>query len=402
MSEWTQREKDELAKMVAQGWGRAQMQEVLDKSEGQVAGMVYRLRLRPTTDLDPRLVELRGKLRASYRKNAALSMKKEDMRKLLSEAVFENMELLADQLMPIPEPLLASGTGTPEVAVAMYSDLQLGKRTPDYDSDVAAIRSARYADLVVKLTNIERAAHAIDEIHVWLMGDIVEGELIFPGQEWTIDSGLYSQAIVNGPKIMRQFLDVMLANFKKVKVCAVIGNHGAIGGRQRHNMHPESNADLFAYEIVRMMYREGGEERIEFDIPLDENLGGEYGPWYTVDQIGKFKSMLFHGDQIKGSSSFPWYGFHKKIMGWNSLGNFPEFPMDSFNHAACGHWHVPTTMQFNGITVRVNGTFESYNTYAQMQLASMGMPVQRLMYVHPEKGWVTNERHVQLMEGAGG
>ena len=109
--------------------------------------------------------------------------------------------------------------------------------------------------------------------------------------------------------------------------------------------------------------------------------------------------MLFHGDQIKGSSSFPWYGFHKKILGWNTLGNFPEFPMDSFNHAACGHWHVPTTMDFNGITVRVNGTFESYNTYAQMRLASMGMPRQRLLFVHPDHGWVTSEYHVQLMEG---
>ena len=88
-------------------------------------------------------------------------------------------------------------------------------------------------------------------------------------------------------------------------------------------------------------------------------------------------------------------------MGWNSLGNFPEFPMDAFNHAACGHWHVPTTMKFNGITVRVNGTFESYNTYAQMQLASMGMPSQRLLFVHPGHGWVTSEYEVQLMERAG-
>ena len=396
--QWTDTEKNELRKMYMNGWERPQIVDALGKSAGQVGGMINRLRLKRPEGMDPKIHELRAKLRVAYRKNAALATTRTEMRRLFSEAVEENIELLSDQLTPIPKPIIPAGKGTPEVAVAMYSDLQLGKRTPDYNSEVGGIRSAKYADLVVKLTNIQRAAHPIDEIHVWLMGDIVEGELIFPGQEWTIDSGLYSQAIVNGPKIVRQFLDVMLANFKKVHVSAVIGNHGAIGGRQRTNMHPESNADLFLYEIVRMMYREAGEERITFDIPLEE-AGGEYGPWYTIDQIGNFKSMLFHGDQIKGSSSFPWYGFHKKVLGWNVLGSFPEFPMGEFNHAACGHWHVPTTMHFNGITVRVNGTFESYNTYAQMQLASMGMPVQRLMFVHPQHGWVTNEYHVQLMEG---
>ncbi len=398
MAEWTKREKDELTRMYLAGWERTQMVEVLGKTTGQIGGMVNRLRLKRAESQDPRIHELRAKLRASYRKNAALNMKREDMRQLLGQAVEENLELLSDQLEPIPEPISAKlGDGTPEVAVVMYSDLQLGKRTLDYNTKVGEERSDRYADLVVKLVNIQRAAHPVDEVHVWLLGDIVEGELIFPGQEWTIDSGLYSQAIVHGPRIVKHFLDVMLTNFKKVKVSAVIGNHGAIGGRQRSNMHPESNSDLFLYEIVRMMYREAKEKRIEFDIPLKE--GGEYGPWYTVDKIGNFSSMLFHGDQIRGNNSFPWYGFHKKIMGWSTLGNFPEFPMDSFNHAACGHWHVPTTMHFNGIDVRVNGTFESYNTYAQMQLASMGMPKQRLLFVHPGHGWVTSEYHVQLMEG---
>lgn len=397
MNEWTQREKDDLTQMYHQGWSRTEIADALGRTAGQIGGMVNRLRLKRQEVMDPRVHELRAKLRKAYQDKANLQMTQQEIRKLLSDAVEENIELLADALQPVPEPTIVSGTGSPEVAVAMYSDLQLGKRTPDYNSDVGRERSARYADLVVKLTNIQRAHCPIDEVHVWLMGDIVEGELIFPGQEFLIDSGLYRQAIVNGPSILCQFLDTMLANFKKVHVAAVIGNHGAIAGRQRRNMHPESNADLFTYEIVRTIYRERGEDRITFDIPLTE--GGEYGPWFTVDKIGKFSSMLFHGDQIRGHSTFPWYGFHKKVLGWNVLGNFPEFPMDSFNHAACGHWHVPAEFEMNNIEVRVNGTFESYNTYAQMELASMGLPKQRLLFVHPGHGWVTNEYKVKLWEG---
>lgn len=395
--QWTQKELNELKSMHAKGLTRYQIADTLNKTEGQVAGKIFRAGLRrsePDNQSGPRVLELQAKLRESYRANSKLKMKRHDMRQMMTTAVEENIHLLADQLEPIPSPVIRVASGTPEVAVVMYSDLQLGKRTPDYNSDVGAERSAFYADRVVRLTQIQRSDHPVDEVHVWLLGDIVEGELIFPGQEWTLDSGLYSQAIVNGPKIVKQFLDKMLANFKHVKVSAVIGNHGAIGGRAKANMHPESNADLFLYEIVRMMYRQAEEKRIEFDIPITE--GGEYGPWFAIDKIGNFSSMLFHGDQIRGSNSFPWYGFHKKVVGWHVLGSFPEFPMDAFTHAACGHWHVIHDMEFNGIEVRVNGTFESYNTYAQMQLASMGMPKQRLLFVSPKRGHVTNEYKVRL------
>jgi hypothetical protein len=374
------------------------MQAALGRTQGQINGKINRLReegrLNVTEEDSTRVMELQAQLRKAYRKLDDQKWSQGEARRALSEAVRENLHLL--ELAPAPVPtLLGTGLGTPEVAVVMYSDLQLGKKTPTYNSVIAEERSDRYGDHVTKLVNIQRHAHAVDEVHVWLLGDIVEGELIFPGQAYQIDSGLYRQAIVNGPRIMKKFLDKMLANFKKVHVAAVIGNHGALGGRRlSRDFHPDSNADLFLYEIVRMMYQQAGETRITFDIPLLE--GGEYGPWYTVDRIGNYSSMLFHGDQIKGHSTFPWYGFDKKVKGWSVLGNFPEFPMASFRDAACGHWHVPTSFEVNGIEVRVNGTFESYNMYAQMELASMGMPKQRLMLVHPGHGWVTVEHKVYL------
>jgi hypothetical protein len=370
----------------------------MGKTEGQIGGLINRWKEANQFDGGdaaeaPSLIELQRRLRAAYKKIDAMSWDRLSMRRLLSDAVRENLHIL--DLKPVPAPVTSGGAGSPEVAVMMYSDLQLGKKTPSYNTQVAETRSATYADVAVKLVNIKRHAHPIDEAHVWLLGDIVEGEMIFPGQAYQIDSGLYRQAIVNGPRIVKGFLDTMLANFKKVHVAAVIGNHGALLGRVlSRKLHPESNADLFLYEIVRMMYEQAGEDRITFDIPVME--GSEYGPWYTVDKIGNYSSMLFHGDQIKGHSTFPWYGFDKKVKGWHVLGSFPEFPMESFRDAACGHWHVPTSFEVNGIEIRVNGTFESYNMYAQMELASMGMPKQRMMMVHPDHGWVTDENKVYL------
>ena len=78
---------------------------------------------------------------------------------------------------------------------------------------------------------------------VLALGDIVEGELIFPGQSHLIDSSLYRQVTVDGPRIMHTFFSILLENFKEVEVYWVIGNHGALGGRSRRDYNPETNAD---------------------------------------------------------------------------------------------------------------------------------------------------------------
>ena len=99
---------------------------------------------------------------------------------------------------------------------------------------------------------------------MFAVGDIIEGELIFPGQEHTIDSSLYSQVTVDAPRILTQFFDILLANFKEVEVHWVIGNHGHLGGRNRKNYHPDSNADRMLGKIMDMIYAK--EKRIKFTI----------------------------------------------------------------------------------------------------------------------------------------
>ena len=281
-----------------------------------------------------------------------------------------------------------------EVAVVVMSDWQLGKRTTapafdsgsSYNSEVCEARIREYAQKVSLLTAIQRADHPVNECHVWLLGDLVEGELIFPGQSHRIDASLYRQVALDGPRILGDLLRFLLADFERVHVSAVIGNHGAIGGPVRREMHPESNADLMLYRIVADRFTD--EPRITFDIP--EPVGER--SWYTVDHIGNYSALLFHGDQVRGGfAGMPFYGFYKAINGWAS-GAIRE----PFGDAACGHWHQHATLTFNRRILRVNGSTESYNTWAQEELKAMGDPSQRLMFVHPENGQVTAEYQVYL------
>lgn len=326
--------------------------------------------------------------RANIRLQQQLAKEREKNQNLV-EAVYDAAFSAASALVmdPVEEPVISSGDGSPEVAVAVLGDWQLGKWTPTYNSEVCEARIDLYGDKVIELVNIQRKDHAVDEVHVFILGDIIEGELIFPGQEFLIDSGLFRQIVTNGPRILGNFLRKMLANFKKVHVTAVIGNHGAIGGRARKNMDPETNGDRMLYSITQQLLAD--EKRLTWDIPM----GQRQRNWYAVANIGAYSSLLLHGDQFRGHSGIPWYGLQKKVGGW-ALGAIEE----TYKDVDFGHYHQPTRVTLNKVTARCVGSPESHNDYAIEQLAAVGTPSQGLRFVHPGKGIVTAEYTVWLDE----
>jgi hypothetical protein len=312
--------------------------------------------------------------------------KKADLIEAIYQAVSTNLRTWDKP--NIPKPIVSKKTKNEEVAVAVLSDIQLAKVTPDYDTKVAEKRVIEYAEKIVELTNLQRNAHPVRKCRVLAAGDIVEGELIFPGQTHLIDASLYHQVTVDGPRILTKFFDILLANFEQVEVTWVIGNHGSLGGRARKDYHPDSNADRMLGKIMDMIYEK--EKRITFEIP--DSSGDNH--WFGIADVGKnCRFFVWHGDNVRGHSGFPWYGFGKKLLGWKALASSNLMP--DFDYAIAGHFHTPTTMYVNDIRLWVNGSTESYNTYALEQLASMGRPCQWLLFAKPGSG-VTAEYLVKL------
>jgi len=326
---------------------------------------------------------LRESNRDLLRRLSKANASKEELVEAVYQAAKDGLSGLVLDTIPAPRPPKAPGET--EVALAVLSDWQLAKRTSTYNSDVCEERIERLAERIVRLTQIQRADHAVDDLHVHVLGDIVEGELIFPGQAHQIDASLYRQVTLDGPRILGNFLRRMLANFERVHVTAVIGNHGALGGRARQDYNPETNADRMLYRIVQQIL--AGEERLTWNIPD----GPGESTWYAVNEIGKYRTLLLHGDQFRGTSGLPWYGIQKKAGGW-ALGAIDEI----FDDIDFGHFHQPTRLTLNRVTARCNGSTESDNGYAREQLAAVGQPSQGLRFVHPSKGMVTAEYTVWL------
>jgi hypothetical protein len=268
------------------------------------------------------------------------------------------------------------------VAVAILADWQLGKKEDDYDSKTCHERLVRYAHEVVAMTKVFRNIAPIKHLRVWVLGDIVEGEDIFPGQNWEIDSSLYSQVAVNGPAIFRDVLNIWLEEFEDIEVAAVMGNHGRIG-RPGH-FNPETNMDRILYKILDLMYLEN--DRIKFTIP--DGYGKK--SWYYVDSIGNYSTMLLHGDQFSAPSGSQ-YSYYKKVMGWKDCG-IPE----KFQDVYMGHYHQSVKMTLGSTILRISPSPESSNGFAQETLGVMGRPAQDLMFVDPVKGSVLSEHTIYL------
>lgn len=305
-----------------------------------------------------------------------IKSKNDDLVDAVYRAVKEDITSVKKKI--IPRPKIDKRRGGEEVAVAILSDWQLSKVTPDYNSTVCEERIYKYAEKVINLTEIQRKDHPVREVRIWALGDIIEGELIFPGQSFLVDGGLYRQITVDGPRIMKNFINIMLEHFEKVTFVGVIGNHGSIGGRARRDHDPETNGDRMLYRITQLMFEK--EPRVSFIIP--DGRGERH--WYAVDKIGKYKALLCHGDQFGSLSSF--HTFQKKAYGWK-IGAIEE----DFDDVFIGHFHTPTKMTFNTVQLRIAGSPESVNTYAAEVLAAAGRPSQSLIFVHPEKGMVTAE-----------
>tara|TARA_R100000808_G_C2141815_1_gene149641 strand:- start:815 stop:1873 length:1059 start_codon:yes stop_codon:yes gene_type:complete len=325
--------------------------------------------------------------RRLLKQNEKLKMTREEYCNVLEEVVLQNIRSL--DIPPCTVPPHSKKRVGEEICVPIISDIQLAKRTATYDTDTAEKRVDEYANKIIKLARLHRASGTpVKKAAVLALGDIVEGELIFPGQQHEIDASLYRQVTVDGPRIMHNFLSKLLSEFETVDVYWVIGNHGSLGGRARRDYSPETNADRMLGKILETMFEK--EKRINFVIPE----GGTAKNWYTVADLGeKAKFLCFHGDNIRGSMGLPFYGYNKKILGWKALASAGL--MEDFTHAVCGHYHTPTSLYLNDVRLWVNGSTESHNAYAQEQLAAMGRPSQYTLFVKPDKG-VTAEYLVSL------
>ena len=300
---------------------------------------------------------------------------KEEMVAAVYRAVDDNLKALT--FGATTKPPADRRKAEDETAIITFSDLQLGQVTSSYNSEIAEQRVQQYADKIIRLTELQRASHPIRRAKLYLLGDLIEGELIVPSHPHQVDSSVYAQVALNGPRILGDFIRRMLETFEAVDVVSVPGNHGDVGGPARKMYNPETNFDRMLSSILRSIFEASGEKRVTFTVP--EGYGRS--SWYAVDYVGDVGFMLWHGHQARRTSSSSHLPFYKLVMGWRS-GAIPE----PFTISICGHHHTPTFLTMNSVNHYINGTFASDSEYAVERLASNSRAAQWLLFARPGRG----------------
>lgn len=301
------------------------------------------------------------------RENARLKVEKFEVKDLIEHMVSEGLHF-----DPVKQPKKDNRTGVKLTAAAVLSDWQVGKKTPNFDVFVAEQRLNSYLDKAFRLTDLHRSEAPMREFKLWALGDMVEGEGIFPGQQHYLDADLYNQVVIHTPRLLVNIIRRALQYFDTVNFYGISGNHGAIGGRARSDYHPTSNADRMVYGIVQQIMAD--ESRITWEIP-QETYEGDF---YAIDHIGDKSVLLTHGHQINGIGTQASIG--RRVKDW-ATGAIPEH----FDYVVMGHFHNATRFTFNDIITYINGTLESSNGWAR-KLGHSGRPCQYFMIFNQENG----------------
>ena len=85
--------------------------------------------------------------------------KKIDLVNAVYTAVKDNLGLL--EIPKVKPPPKDTRKAKEEIAIALFSDIQLAKVTPDYNSEIAEQRVLYYADKIIEIARIQRKSHPV-------------------------------------------------------------------------------------------------------------------------------------------------------------------------------------------------------------------------------------------------
>jgi hypothetical protein len=259
-----------------------------------------------------------------------------------------------------------------EYALLHLSDWQTGARTTTFDTEVLReMIEERLVPKVRKIVEARRSSAALDEIHIVLGGDQVDGSGMRANHPWEVTEHVLTQSMETCPRITANMVLGMMDLFPEVHVHAIRGNHGRSGPRKADPNPSSVNWDTVASMAAKLMLGplvDG--KRLTFDVEVEDFL--------VNFRCGGARVMAVHGDQFSGSGGFaglPLYAITRMLAKWAlNLDADGEFDALIF-----GHFHVPASGMFGPKSWYLNGSTQTDSPFARERIGSTNVPCQRLL-----------------------
>jgi len=275
---------------------------------------------------------------------------------------------------------------TPQTALLLLSDVHIGQVVRpeevdglgEYNFNKFLERRDRLVKTVRSIVQHHRMSHPVDDLAIAWLGDMVEGDGIFPSQRLNLDKNLMEQ-VFDGAFELSTIPLAMLDLVDRIQNYCVVGNHGRVG-RKGDNLTYVS-WDYVTYRTMQLKLAEFS-DRITWDIPES---------FFTTPTIAGHPWLFWHGDDLKSWNGLPWYGLQRAVGAWTSIFNTRQ---QTFENAAIGHFHQHAEIQQYAGNIIANGCWPGSNEYS-LRLRSISRPMQTLLFLHPKYG-VTARYNVLL------
>jgi len=252
----------------------------------------------------------------------------------------------ASPVLTLPKYNIKQGKGDEEELVLLFSDLQVGHKSPSTNMAVLENRMDKLTQAVIKITTLQRNSIPIKRLHIFALGDMIQSEDIMTKVDLdSLEMVLMDQVFKGALPMTEKLLLTLLPLFPDgIDVWCVPGNHGAISKMSA----PSTNWDTIIYKMLQA--KTENYKGIRWHI--EEKL------FYQQVKIMGRTFMLSHGDCIPRYLNIPIYGVTQRAMRWQ--GSIGEF-----EYMTLGHFHTPLRMDWNNTEIIINGCFMSEDQWVK-------------------------------------
>jgi hypothetical protein len=254
-----------------------------------------------------------------------------------------------------------------EAAVLMISDLHSGKKVfddygnPTYDKDILALRLATLKARLIHLLTNNLRPEKMDELHILLLGDIVDGSGIYPNQELNQDMQAVQPQVALATAGIWDVVRTVRAELNyNVYIHGIRGNHG----RQAKYAPAENNFDFMVYQSLRMLaHYEDPEVGVNYSTTTD----------YLNVQIKGKRCHMRHiaPPQAETPAARARFGGWREKHKWDFM--------------CYGHRHHPSNGTYMGFDTLMNGSFVGDDDLSEA-MAVGSRPSQTLFGVDKDVG----------------
>ncbi len=349
---WTKEKIDVLKMYVEAGTSYRQIASKLNLSYDTIEHAVRRYNLKENINSDVILPKNKNKLTMA------------DMGKLgrtIGEQVYENYKTIT-----LREPkALKSQAKREEVSILDISDIHLGmnnevfdsktgKKEITYNMKIFEKELENLQESVFQIHEILRNAYSLKELNIFLLGDIITNDRIFPEQTFEIEKVVGLQ-IWDGVTYLTKFINNMLKIYEKINVVCVVGNHGR-SNPTHYNEPVQNNFEFFIYKTLQKQF--ANSKRVTIIVPDTRRY---------IHEICGWKHLIEHGDSLRGSSR---NYIEKQIKDLKlNVGGFDVFHF--------GHFHRLEELEISDkVIVKQNGCWISKDNYGFSKFKNYSIPKQ--------------------------